>query len=219
MSKADAIQKKLWKAYGKVALSLGRQFDVYRSDSLNDPIDISSFLMSKMAAFSLDSSFGSAHGEGVSNWQCWVDGRLDQLFDVAAGDILHNPVEDETYIIVSTQPLLPIRAIKAQNRITVYRAGYTTTVNGFGPGDVVVVSNVPCQVLIPSSASGALGYIPAGSFADVGLPNYEIHLYDPLNTIKIKDSIVDENGNRSQVIAVYHSDGGTKISTKAYAPK
>lgn len=216
MSKADNIQNKLWKAYGKVAKSLGRPFDVYRSDVLTTPLDDANYLDNKLVSFSKDNKYSSANDQNLSLWLCWIDGRLTDLFDIQQGDILHNAETSETYIIVSAQKHLPIRALRSPNTVSIARSGYSNSSNGFGPSDTEIATNVPCNIKLPSSGGGAGGYIPASNVAQSAVPNFEIHLWDPANVIQIGDAVIDEQGNRSQVLAVTITDMGTKLTTTAF---
>ena len=74
MSKADSIQRKLWKSYGKVGKTLGYDFELYRADTLVDPINDQYYIDTKKASFSQDYEYRKQRDEGVSIWNCWIDG-------------------------------------------------------------------------------------------------------------------------------------------------
>lgn len=214
----EAIQRKLWMAYGKVAQKLGRPFEVYRSAVLTVPIQLSTWIFSTSAAFSQDDSYNSPLGEGLSIWRCWIDGNLDSLNDLQQGDFLHNTSTLETYFIGSVQRHLPIQAIKAPSRISINRVGYSNPVSGFTPGDTLIAEDVPCWIQEPGSGGSDLGYIPAASYGRDALQSFSIYLWDPVNDIQIRDSVTDENNVRSQVVNIMTNELGTHLTTQVYQP-
>lgn len=219
MSKADSIQKKIWKAYGKVANTFGKHsYEVYRSELLTDPITDNNVIDSALVAFSKDDKFKKAEDSNVSMWICWIDGNLENLFDIQAGDFLYSEEAGETYYIVSAGSHVNIQAIKTNATVSIQRSGYSDGGNGFAPGDNEVAVAVPCYIRAQSSTTGTLGYIPASSYATDGVANYEVYIWDPSEEISIKDVIIDHLGNRSQVLTVTHSDIGTKLVTRVYEP-
>jgi len=218
MSKAYSIQKKLWKAYGKVGKALGREFSVYRPTELTDPMRPTNWLFNTDIAFSQDWKYKSPHKWGVSLWKTWVDGRLNRLTDIEQGDIFYDSLRNETYFVASTQEHLDIQSIKANERITISRAGYTDGANGFGPGDTEVATDVPCYIEEPGSGGGNLGYIPAASYSTDSVPSYIVFLVDNNNEIEIRDAITDDKGRRFQVLNIDDNDVGRKLSCSVYTP-
>lgn len=215
---AESIQKNLEKAYGKVAKALGRDFEIYRPATIDEPLQSANWIYTQKASFSLDEKYKKPTTSGLSLWYAWTDGRLDNLFNLQAGDILFNSLSNETYIMVGVEPHLYRQAIKANDRVTVSRAGASgygdTDGTGFRPGntavDEVVANNVPCQILQPSSY-GLNGYVPVASNAEDAIPNYEIHLNDTFNEIVTRDILTDQHGNMSEVQEKYDTDIGTKL--------
>jgi len=221
MSKADSIQKKLDKAYGKVAKLLGRDFDIYRRDTIDDPIQSAYWLDTQKVSFSKDDKYKASAKDGLSIWNAWMDGNLESHFDLQNGDILYSSATSETFMIVGIEPHLTHRAIKANGRITIIRAGATGYGNndatGFAPGNVststTIATEVPCQILQPSSY-GAAAYIPAGNNATDNIPNFEIYLFDINKEVQIRDKITDASGNIAEVQAIYQTDVGTKLTCR-----
>ena len=208
-NKADKIQSKIWKAYGVVSKTLGREFEVYRTNTLVNPIQNQYNVATTLAAFSQDERYKKAHDGGLSIWLCWMDGGFGDLFDVAQGDVLCSPADGETYFIASVQQHAPIRAIKAPNTINVSRVGYTDT----GHSDTDVATLIPCSIQQPSSGDFGAPYIGPSSSLDDPQPKYVINLWDPADTIVIGDVVTDERGNVSQVLSVYKSDMGMELVT------
>ena len=67
MSKADSIQNKIWKAYGKVGKLLGKDFSIYRPTSLDSPLTSDNWIATVTVAFSQDTNF-SAPLELLVRW-------------------------------------------------------------------------------------------------------------------------------------------------------
>lgn len=219
MSKAISIQKKLWKAYGKVAKVLGvYTYEIYRSSTIDTPIQDIYVIDTRQVSFSQDEKYSGTDKSGVSGWLCWVDGNLEDLFNIQKGDYLHSLETGETYYIASATDHLYLQAVKANNVIEVSRVGYGDTGSGFSTDvPTIVASSVPCDILQPSSG-GSGGYIPVSTYSRDALPSYEIYLSDLANEVKIRDVITDEFGNKSQVLVVYNDDLGTKLITQAMEP-
>lgn len=215
MSKADSIQRKLWKSYGKVGKTLGYDFELYRADTLVDPINDQYYIDTKKVSYSQDYEYRKQRDEGVSIWNCWIDGRLEGLFDIQQGDHLFNYETGELYYISSSLPHLDLIAIKTNSKVSIVRSGYADGANGFGVTDISIGIDIPALIYQPKGANTS-GYNPAQSEMFSVLPSYEMYLHDPLREIKIGDAITDSSGQRTQVTAVYITDNGTHLSTTAY---
>lgn len=212
----SSIQKKLYNAYGKIANVIGTDFDIYRPAELNNPIVDSNFMTTQKVSFSKDEKYKKPASEGLSIWNCWTNGNLEALFDIQQGDMLYSQEKGTTYYIASAEPLLPILAIRAPNRISVSNSStYGDSGTGYGPTATVEASSVPCYIMQPSSSDQSAGYVPASNYAVDGIPNFVMYVADPADQIDIRDSITDENGIKSRVLAIYKSDYGKKIVTKA----
>lgn len=215
MSKADSIQRKLWKSYGKVGKTLGFDFEVYRAPTLVNPISDEYYIDTKKTSFSQDYEYRKQRDEGVSIWNCWIDGRLEGLFDIQQGDHLYSQETGDTYYIASSLPHLDIVAIKTNSNITINRSSYADSVSGFGVVDLVIGANIPALIYQPKGAQTS-GYNPVQSEMFSTLPSYDMYLFDPLKEIKVGDAITDTSGQRTQVTAVYVTENGTHLSTTAY---
>lgn len=218
MSKADSIQNKLDKAYGRVANTLGREFEIYRPVDISNPLQASNWIFTQNVSFSKDEKYSTTAKSGMSIWNAWLDGRLDNLFNLKNGDVLHSSLNNETYIVVGMEPHLTHQAIKANDRITIERSGSDGYGNadgtGFAPGNVsagsIIATDVPCQILQPSSY-GTSGYIPTLTNSEDAIPNFEIYMFDTSNEVAIRDKLTDQNGNISEVQAKFDTDIGTKL--------
>ena len=211
MSKAQSIQNKIWKAYGKVGKTLGKPFSIYRAPTTNYPIIPENWIDTKNVAFSQDTKFARPLDDGTPLWMCWIDGRLNNLFDVQAGDYISDDLTGETYVIVSAQPHTFIRALSTPNKISVYgNETYTDGVDGLAQTKPLVSMELPCNIRQPSSSTSN-GYVPVQTLGFESVPQYEIHVWDPNNEIKIGYQIVDEHGNESLVVSVFKGEAGTRL--------
>jgi len=222
MSKADNIQRKIDKAYSIVAKQLGRPFEIYRASTLDDPLQSQNYINTQLATFTIDDKFAKPPimmppKKAPAYWIAWIDGQLDNLFSLQAGDILHDNQNDETYIMVGMYPHLLHQAITADNMISIQRVSSSVYGDddgtGFAPGNVstniTYATNVPCQILQinPNEASG---YVPVSSKAKDIIPNYDIYLIDKNKEIKVRDIITDDMSNIMEVQSVHHSKSGTR---------
>jgi len=219
MSKATTLQKQLWKAYGKVAKTLGaHEYEVYRSAVLDQPIQDANVIDTRLVSFSKDTKYNKPDTSGKSSWMCWIDGRFEGLFDVQKGDYLYSESSGDTYYIASASDHMYIQAVKANDTITITRTGYGDSGSGFSSNAVTTVgSSIPCDILQPSSGGGS-GYIPAATSSTDALPKYEIYVADTYNEVQIRDLVTDQNGAESQVLAIYSDDLGSKLITQQVAP-
>lgn len=218
MYKADKIQQKIWKAFGKAGKKLGKPFELYRSAELTNPIQAKNYLDTKFSAFSLDEKFKRPPSESMPMWQTWVDGRLETHFDIQRGDFLYSPELNETYMIASAELHNTIQSIKCESTISLIRSGYSDSGSGFAPGDTEVATSIPCSIQIGSPAGGHLGYIPAGTHLDESLQTAVIYTWDPANEIAVRDAITDNNSRRWNVLATEQTDVGTKLTVRAFNP-
>lgn len=207
----SSIQKKLYKGYGKVANKLGEEYEIFRSLATSDPLTDDSYIDTKKVAFSQDNGFSKPHRTGVSIWTCWIDGRLDDLFDIQQGDYLKALDSGAIYLIASAQLHLPVEAIKMLSTLSVTNGnGYSDTGTGFGPTETDVVTDVPCYIEQTGSGAESAGYVPNGDLAGVEA-SWTIYLHDPESLIKNGFIVTDSEGNRGQVKRVYKSDIGTRL--------
>ncbi len=218
---AESIQNKLNQAYRIVAKQLGTPFEVYRPFALGNPIDSDNYIDEQLVAFSKDNKYATPPSGGLSLWRTWIDGRLNNLFDLENGDILFNPSTLDTYIMVGLDLHQTHQAIKAEHRVSFQRvteAGYgDADGTGFAPGNVstttVYATDVPCQV-IQQGAFGTQSYIPASTSTEDTIARYEIYLWDNSDTIEERDIII-YGTLQIQVQSISKTDIGLRVSARA----
>lgn len=209
------IQRKLYKAYGKVANVLGEDFELFRTHELTDPLNPANFIDTKKASFSLNDKYTTTPKEGVNEWTCYTDGRLEALFDIQQGDFLRSVETQEKWMVTTAEVMLPIKAIKLPDTISVQRAGYGNSGSGFGPGDTEVATNIPCLIDDGNPTNGSLGYIPALNYQQEGRRVAIIWLNDANMEIEERDIVIDQNGKRLHVMSNERTPWGNKLIVQA----
>lgn len=212
----NKIQKKLYKAYGKVAKVLGEEFEIYRSQAVNNPLQEENFIDVRKVSFSMDEGYNRTPGQGFNVWNCYVDGRLEELFDIQQFDLLKSQSTGEIWMIASAEPLLQIKAFRMEDQISVVRSGYTDSGSGFGPGDTEVADLIPCKIDDGTPSGGSLGYVPASQYGTDAKPVAVIWVSDARREIQIRDAVTDQNGQRYQVLNNESTPIGNKLIVKAY---
>lgn len=176
------IQKKLYKAYGKVAKKLGEQYEVYRPNPFVLQLTTANYIDTKYVSFSSDDSY-SSNGDSKSR-KLWIDGRLNDLFNIQSGDYLINTETSEA-LIVSKQDLnLPLEAIECNARILIQQtSAYSDTGSGWSAQPTTVAQNLPARVRAQGDTAIDGGFIPARTSYEASHNTYEIHLALPEGTI------------------------------------
>lgn len=189
---AASIQKKLHKAYGKVAKKLGFQSDIYRvSQSYLNPINTNNWIYNAKVSFSQDVKFGAPVGSNV--FLAWIDATLDTNFNLRVGDIVSDQETGRVYYIIDMYPLHPIRALETNTTITIARSGeYATSQTGqWGVSEYnAVASNLPAWVSVSGSQAIDGGFVPARTPIVQSNDVYNVQLWMPEGSIKPNDVIV-----------------------------
>lgn len=207
------LQQKIYKAYGKVASVLGEDFDVYRAQYVTNPIQEANWLDTRKVSFSLNDKYTTTPSAGLNQWNCYMDGRLETLFDIQQGDLLKNHETGEVWMIASAEVMLPIKAIRLPNTFSVNRVSYE---GGSGPADSAVFTDVPCYVEPVSSSEMSAGFIPANNYGSDSVPSAIIWCVDKRNEIEVRDALVLNDGQRFQVLSALSTEFGKKLVVKAY---
>lgn len=208
------LQSKVYACYAKAAKVIGLPFDVYRMGQgpttlFSDANKVDSLL----AQFTMASTIG-AFLRAPKVDETWFDALLDGR-RVHPGDVLVHPTVG-TFFILSMAPLLPIKAGRCNDAITITRArapvdlavgdlGYfghlATTAPSAASGEDIIWSSVPC-------ASSSEGYGRATSQGltasdSPGPTKWFFYLppYVPAGAIRDRDIVTDSLGNRYQVAA------------------
>lgn len=208
-----SIQKKLWKAYGKVGKKLPTgTFKVYRPIEYGtDPIQQLYLRGEAQVALTIDDSFEQVQIGGVEVMETYIDPRVNDVITVDVGDILYDQLEERTYVIIDREPHLPIKSIRTPNRVTISRAGYADSVDGYGLVPINVATNLPVSIVAGGAASGS-GVAPVAD-AGPGDRSWAMKFWMPNNSIQQGDVVLDEQGNRSEVYSVHWTHQGYSVTT------
>lgn len=215
MSKADNIQQKLWKAYGKVGKVLGYPCEIYRTDHVSTPIQSKNYLDTKNVAFSLSEKFTKTPGSGIERWMSWVDGRLENLFDIRPGDFFVNIDTNETYFIGNAEKHSYIISVRTNNIVSIFNTVYQNTSQGFGGSDNEIAYNVPVHIVVNSFNGNDLGYIPGPSYARDTILTGEIYLIDPARTVQVGMNVRDQQNNLWDILSIDETSLGTKLQVQS----
>lgn len=206
MSKADSINKKIRKAYGKVGKILGYDFEIFRPVDLNTQITNSAYIDTKPAAFSVDTKFSrSIAADKLPVYTAYVDGLLDSLFDLQQGDILYREETGETYITTHVETHKAIQAFLCNDKVSVYATAYSNPGTGFAGSDTEVATNVPCYIDVRGPSGGDLGYIPAASYGSDTYDRATVYCWDPQGELSRSNILVDSKGRRWTVLSAVDS--------------
>lgn len=202
MSKADSINKKIRKAYGKVGNILGYPFEIYRPSSLQRQITDSTYIDQKKAAFAIDDKFSKAFTiDRVPVYTVYVDAMLENKFDLQQGDVFYSQETEETYITCNVENIKAIQAFKCNSLVSIHGTQYGDSGFGYSGSDTDVATNVPCYIDIKGFSGGNLGYIPASSYGSDPYDTATIYCWDPQGELSRSSIIEESNGRRWTVLS------------------
>lgn len=209
---AASIQRKLNKAYGKVAKKLGFDSDIYRvSQSYDTPINTSNWIYNIKASFSQNNKFDAPVGSNI--WLAWIDGTLDNKFDLKVGDIVADTETGRVYYMIDMHPLHPFRALETTTTISIStQVAYSDAGEGWGQTTTETVKNVPAWVGISGSRTIDGGFVPSRSATSQGSPMYDIQLWMPEGSIRTNDIITLKDGSELQVTSAIWDIRGYKLT-------
>lgn len=214
----QSIQKKLYSAYGKVAKKLGKRYEIYRIDSLRQPISEENWLATAYGAFSSDNGFSSPLKSAGESLLAWINGQLTKTLTLQVGDFIYDHDTNECFVVDNYHLNKPITAIELINRVTIYRSTYMDSGDGYQPENTPIVTDYPC-VIRGSGGSGGGFFIPSSTIMSAGVPSWQVTLWAPNGSIQGGDVFVDELGNKTQVMTFDESGGMHTISTAAFDPQ
>lgn len=208
---AESINKKIRKAYGKVGKILGSDFEIFRPETLFNQTSVLNFLDVKPVAFALDEKFKKTFSsDKIPLYTAYVDGLLEELFDIEQGDILYSEELSETYIITLVETHKPIMAFKCNKTISVGTTTYSNPGSGFIGGNTEVADLIPCYFDIKSYSGSDLGFIPGGNYGTDPYSTGEIMMSDPSDQVLIGSTITESNTIWT-VMSVEYTPLGKKV--------
>jgi hypothetical protein len=213
---AATIQAKIYRGYGLAASRLGYPYAVYRPAGPTAPLGTllnPALNATFTSASTQDFNFNRSTDREVPDYHCMAD-----MTGLAASDIFVHP-EWGTYFITALDPLLPPRAIRATQTISVTRPGEQP---GFGAQPYggstpstevpVMTGGWPAAILtVKARGEGSEVNLPG----DVRTPGYTIYLpYLEGTLLRSSDIVVDSLGRRFIVSSAELTDQGWNMVTR-----
>lgn len=195
-----SIQKKLNKAYGKVASKVGFPSDVYRvSQEYSNPIDDQNWLESTQFSVSQNDRYNAPVGSNL--WLAWINPTLNIQHDLQVGDIIESVELQQVFYIIDMHPLHPFRALECNSTISIATSGGYGDTNGeWGQSKLTpVATNMPAWVKQSGAASIDGGFVPARTALTSGVSSFTIQLWMPEGSIKPNDVVTLKDGTALQV--------------------
>lgn len=203
-----ALNKKLNKAFGKIANAVGFDFKVYRSVDMLTPVQTKNFIGTTKLAYSIDDSFKQSTGYGFNLFNLFMDGT-----DFQPGDIFVCDEISRRFTLVCNDQMVKPQGVESSGSITVKRPGFST-VGAFQATMTEVARDIPATILGAGAGQDPVSNV-SQSPNQSGVTQWNIWTYLPVNAIKINDVIVDQYGNTSKVLSVEYSGLGYKLKTES----
>lgn len=203
MREPNNIQKKIWKAYGKVGNKLpSGEFKIYRPTQFQiDPIQ-DAYLRGTSKAYLEEKKSSSNPFGGLTEYDVYLNARFNDIFTCQAGDYLWDQVDDKTYVITDNTHYSEIKAIELPNRISISRTQYVETSNGTEAQLVSLVASLPC--IVEFGAFYMAGVVPASSPAQAGYDQIKITTAIDPSLIQLGD-IVTHNGVDMSILQIIYT--------------
>lgn len=213
-----ALQAKVYAGYAKAAERLGYAYAVYRPSGPDSPMDPGNVIVPALnatftSASTQDFNFNRSNDREVPDYHCMAD-----MTGLAAGDIFVND-DWGIYFLIALDPLLPPRAIRSTQLVSVTRPAAQA---GFGAqpyGGSVPATEVPVMsggwpaavLTVKARGEGSEVNLPG----DVRTPGYTIYMpYLPGTLIRSSDIITDELGRRFIISSAELTDQGWNMVTR-----
>lgn len=208
MDGAKAISK-IYRGYGKVALKIGFEYNLYRPSISNAnpaPIIAARKVGTIMVSLNQQGDYKKPDKYGDAIWWSYHDGRETQVGDYLVGRM-------GTLFIVSQQDLLPIQVVACNRVVTVTRAASATSLGAVGyqgyttADDEALMTSYPASILQNREQSQNL--LPM----DTSLPKWQILLpYKDGVVLRTSDIITDDLGRRYGIGSAELTDLGWRLT-------
>lgn len=211
------IQKKLYKAYGKVAKKMGELYEVFRPEPFFLKLEDANYIDTKYVSVSKDTTYStSPAAHKAAMYKLWIDGRLEKLFDIQRGDHLINPETGRTFFVSYAELNLPLEAIECNAEIDIYNVEDTDYQSGVGvefrpntePDNVDVVRNHPAYVGVVGASEIDGGFIPGRSTYGHSRNEYELYFWLPAGAVTNGSVITVNDGVKISAQQVFYGPAG-----------
>lgn len=203
---ADDLQRKIYRGMDRAARHVGLKYSQVRPASATNPLAVS--IGTIKAAFTPDGSYGKPQGYGKAVWRADTDGRKLEVGDYLIGD--------DTYFVVSMQPLLPIQAVKCNHTVNVTRPAQQSGIGAQPYGGTTKTTEInlmtggwPASVLQGTKGEKSEVNMPGDTRTPwwvILLPAYSGIL------IENADIVTDENNQRYVVSSAEQSEFGWRLT-------
>jgi hypothetical protein len=218
---AARLQSKVFSGYGKSALRIGYQFTQYRPATASNPIAPGNIVTTTLnAAFSPQSQSGfkfdkPSEYKGIL-WSGLFDGTNTRVGDY----LVHST---GTFFIAAQHHLLPILCVQCSSVFNVQRVSPNAPVAGqvaysgvTASSETTIVTQFPGAVQWQGNARHDMSLIESDMMRRMG---WLIFLpIIPGVVIKERDTLIDSQGKRYEVMGVYVSDLGHRVQAELIQP-
>ena len=199
------LADRLGRANGIAGRVLGLPHDVFRPNSVTNPLDLANRILRLPAAFPFDAKFAKPPSYGAAICAGVFDSSGTQ-----AGDYLVGP--SGTYFIASQVPLLPVMCVLTNRMVSLGRPGAPASagVNDYGgvtlQSSTLLASNWPASVL--ANSGGAQGVLPS----DTTIPSWAILLPAVPVVLRPADLVTDDLGRVFVIASAEQSALGWRVT-------
>lgn len=235
--KAVPVSADIADSYAGLAEALGRPFLVYRPPAGGAPSGVSTlgtvmalFTDGEGSGYNLKRAL---HFDDILQ-NAIVDARYLEVGDYLSGISDFGDRADPTYFVVSVEPLRPLNCVKCNRVVSHVRGnaqidedggrgeGLPSQTGGSGryfgtsrepdtddqgPGEQALAANVPVALLPLAGAARGQGQVPGDAPGPGRWRAYLPMSVFPLGSVRNRDILIDESGNRYQVA----TDGWTQL--------
>jgi len=205
------LENKLSKAYEKVGKKIGLLYDIYDSESYQiSPIDSLNWMNCRQIALTV-SDFTNSKNPGFKFYECYVS-----FDEIKPGSVLVEQDSEKVFMVMNHETNHGVNAMECFNTITIN--SLSSSYDGTGQSATEYVRDLPCTISISGAdtSSSIIAQSRSGSnFTHSATIRFQtIVKLD----ISIGDSILDDNNNKYEVMAVDYSSTGYKLIANGIRP-
>jgi hypothetical protein len=202
----EKLQQRLYKGYGKAASRIGQSFNVYRSNSLLNPVGDANCLMDidgnkLVIKASLTSVMDYSHYNKPTKPDlfCLVDAT-----DLKIGDYLVCTQGGETdsgiLFIADLQPAMYVPVMQTNTMVSITRVAYSDVSGGFQPEEYKIAENLPVFMISKKDKSKTPAGFPESTLIEQHIPEWEFKINARgFKDLKKGDIIIDSYGRRFEI--------------------
>lgn len=198
------LENKLSKAYEKVGKKIGLFYDIYNPESYEiNPVDSLNWMNCVKIALTV-SNFGNSKNPGFKFYECYVS-----FDEIVPGSILVEKDSDKVFMVMNHETNHGVNAMECFNTITINKL--SSSYDGTGQTSNEYIKDLPCTISISGAdtSSSIISQSRSGSnFTHSATIRFQTITQGEM---AIGDSIVDNNGNKYEIMAVDYSSTGYKL--------